>query len=78
MATFIASYLLSVLSMDSNNNLRCGLQSRSLSSFDLPVIKKKKKKQPYNILFFSVMANAGKGRTNYYPRAGASAQVLCQ
>lgn len=60
MATFIASYLLSALSMDSNNHLRCGLQSRSLSSFDLPVIKKKK--QPYNILCFSVKCRKGKDK----------------
>lgn len=51
MATFIASYLLSALSMDSNNNLRCGLQSRSLSSFDLPVIKEKKTTLQ-NFIFF--------------------------
>lgn len=50
MAAFIASYLLSALSMDSNNCLRCGLQSRSLSSFDWPVIKKKK---TFNFYFFS-------------------------
>lgn len=41
MASFMASRLLSALSMERNNRLRCGLQSSSLSSFDWPVIRKR-------------------------------------
>lgn len=42
MAAFIASYLLSALSMERSNCLRWGLQRRSLSSFDWPVGNKKR------------------------------------
>lgn len=67
MATFIASYLLSALSMDSNKHLRCGLQSRSLSSFDLPVIKKKETTLQHFIVFRH--GKCRKGEDKWLPKS---------
>lgn len=66
MATFIASYLLSALSMDSNNCLRCGLQSRSLSSFDWPVIKGKK---TLSTFYWCSHSKRTEGKNKWLPRS---------
>lgn len=80
MAAFIASYLLSALSMECNNCLRWGLQRRSLSSFDWPVGHKKRLIIHVHLTFvvFVDFLNVMLLMLDCYLGALASAEALCQ
>lgn len=86
MADFIASSLCSAPSIEHNNCLRWGLQSRSFSSFDWPGDKENSSYSHYFVLtchccctkLLISSAKNEEGVLEKYLTSGASAEELCQ